>query len=516
MTFRLPEQPGEWIDRKQPLRFRFEGQEYAGYTGDTLSSALAANGVRVLGRSFKYHRPRGLYSLANHDCNAMMQDGSRLNIRAGVTPLREGADFRAVNTLCGVRKDRAKIIDRFGKFLPVGFYYKAFHTPRRLFPAYERQIRAMAGLGVVDPVHPRLRTPKRYDFCDMLVIGAGPAGLSAAVAAAAHGAKVVLVDENPHPGGTLLFQWGTDPVGGTEIARRLLEQAAALPNLEIRPSTLAAGYYADHWIALVDETRLTKMRPKCVIMATGSFEQPAVFRHNDLPGVMLASAAQRLIRLYAVRPFEAAVVLTANADGYRAALDLQSAGVCVKALVDLRPGGELSALAQQIKSQSIPIHTGHTVYEAIPGADGIRGAILCPLDANGQPQTRSSNKVTCDGIAMSVGWAAADGLLCQAGAKMTYAEHLHQFVPQTLPPGLFAAGRVNGTYTLPDQLADGERAALEALESIASPVPPSPPPPATPIRFFPTRQGSASSISMRTCRSRIWFIRRRRVSTASS
>src|SRR5579862_4517458 len=361
MKNRLPEQPGEWIDRKQPLRFRFEGQEYAGYIGDTLSSALAANGVRVLGRSFKYHRPRGLYSLANHDCNALMQDGSRLNIRAGVTPLWDGADFRAVNTLGGVRNDRAKIIDRFGRFLPVGFYYKAFHTPRRLFPAYERQIRAMAGLGAVDPGHPRLRTPKRYDFCDLLVIGAGPAGLSAAVAAATHGAQVVVVDENPHPGGTLLYQRGSDPAGGTETLHRLLERATALPNLEIRTSTQAAGYYADHWIALVDETRLTKMRAKSVVMATGSFEQPAVFLHNDLPGVMLASAAQRLIRLYAVRPFDAAVVLAANTDGYRAALDLHGAGVRVKAVVDLRSGGELSALGAQVRSQNIPIHTDHTV-----------------------------------------------------------------------------------------------------------------------------------------------------------
>ncbi len=452
------------------MRFRFEGREYAGYAGDTLGSALAANGVRVLGRSFKYHRPRGLYSLANHDCNAMMQDGSRLNIRAGTTPLWEGADFRAVNTLGGVRNDRAKIIDRFGRFLPVGFYYKAFHTPRGLFPAYEKKIRAMAGLGAINPTHPRLRTPKRYDFCDLLVIGVGPAGLSAAVTAAAQGASVVVVDENPHPGGTLLYQWGSDSAaGGPELLRRLLEQAAALPDLEMRTSTVAAGYYADHWVALVDETRLTKMRAKCVLMATGSFEQPAIFRHNDLPGVMLASAAQRLIRLYSVRPFEAAVVLTANTDGYRAALDLQNAGIGVNALVDLRPDGEPGALGQQVKSHNIPIHTNHMVYEAVPGGDGIRGAILCPLDANGQPETRSPNSVTCDGIVMSVGWASADGLLCQAGGKMAYSQQVHQFVPKTLPPGLFCAGRINGIYDLPDQLADGERAALQALESIASP-----------------------------------------------
>ena len=150
MNYRLDEQPGEWIDRRTPLTFRFEGEEYSGFTGDTLSSALAANGVRVLGRSFKYHRPRGILSIANHDCNALMQDATRLNIRADVTPLRSGDDFRAVNALGGLRNDRASIIDRFGGFLPVGFYYKAFHKPRNMFPFYERQMRAMAGLGVVD------------------------------------------------------------------------------------------------------------------------------------------------------------------------------------------------------------------------------------------------------------------------------------------------------------------------------------------------------------------------------
>jgi sarcosine oxidase subunit alpha len=504
MKNRLSEQPGEWIDRSRPLRFRFEGQEYVGYAGDTLSSALHANGVRMLGRSFKYHRPRGIYSLANHDCNVLMQDESRLNIRADVTPLWSGADVHAVNTMGGVRHDRAGIIDRFSRFLPVGFYYKAFHKPRRLFPFYERQMRAMAGLGVVDPNQPRLRTPKRYDFCDALVIGAGPAGLSAAVAAAERGAHVVVVDENPHPGGTLRYQWGSDPTArAPETLQSLLERAAALPSLEIRTGTQAVGYYADRWIALVDEERLTRMRAKSVVLASGSCELPAVFRHNDLPGVMLASAAQRLLRLYAVRPFDAGVVLTANADGYRAALDLHGCGVRVEAIVDLRPEGEQTALAQQAAARNIPIHRGHAIYEAIPDRDGIRGAVLCPLDEQGQPLLQRRFTLPCDGIAMSVGWAAADGLLCQAGGKTAYSDRLNQFLATTLPPGLFPAGRVNGVYVLSDQIADGARAALPAVAyaegkegASSAQDPPSPvalrhdgPPPSHPYPIFPHPDG---------------------------
>ena len=201
---RLPPQPGEWIDRNRPIRFRFEGQDLEAFAGDTVSSALAANGVRMTGRSFKYHRPRGIYSLANHDVNVMVEtvpggagsNGRRgaTNIRGDATPVWDGADLRAVNTMGGLANDRARLTDAFGKFLPVGFYYKTFYTPRSMFPFWERKMRAMAGLGTIDAKAPRVKTPKDYDWCDVLVIGGGPAGLSAAVAAAEAGARVMLVD----------------------------------------------------------------------------------------------------------------------------------------------------------------------------------------------------------------------------------------------------------------------------------------------------------------------------------
>ncbi|RTL37900.1 MAG: aminomethyltransferase, partial [Rhodocyclaceae bacterium] len=181
---RLPATRGEWIDRSRPVEFKFEGQTYKGYAGDTISAALWGAGVRVLGRSFKYHRPRGVLSLANHDVNALHQSGGTPNVRADVTPLVAGMDLTAVNTFGSLADDKGRFLGKLSAVLPVGFYYKAFHS-KRLFPMWERMFRAMTGLGKVDLKSPHKRTPKAYDFCDVLVIGAGPSGLSAALAAAA-------------------------------------------------------------------------------------------------------------------------------------------------------------------------------------------------------------------------------------------------------------------------------------------------------------------------------------------
>jgi len=473
--WRLAQQPGEWIDRARQVRFRFEGRAYAGFAGDTITSALAANGVRLLGRSFKYHRPRGLYSLANHDVNVLVSDGGDTNIRADVTPIWEGAELTAVNTFGGLEHDRVRFIDGFSRFLPVGFYYKTFHKPRRMFPFWERQMRAMAGLGAIDPKAPRLRTPKAYAWCDVAVVGAGPAGLAAALAAAEQGLRVTLVDENPKAGGSLLFQWAGQSQA-TGLLRSLLDRALTLDNLELRTSTLAAGYYADHWLALIDRRRLTKLRARCVVLATGALEQPAVFGNNDLPGVVLASAAQRLLRLYAVKPFERPIVLAANADGYRAALDLHHSGIDVRMIVDLRPEGELTDLARQVAESRIAVRRGHAIVEAHSGGDavGVEAVTVCPLDQAGEPRIDQAQRVECDGLAMSVGWAPADSLFCQARGKMRYAKELEQFVPGVGPPGLFTAGRINGVHDLDGQVADGRRAGLAAAAALgrySGPVP---------------------------------------------
>lgn len=470
MSSRLPPVTGEWIDRSRGLDFTFDGKAYRGWVGDTPASALWAAGVHVLGRSFKYHRPRGVLSMANHDVNTMMQAGARLNLRADVEPLEAAMALTSVNTAGSASGDRLRFLNALGRFLPVGFYYKAFHRPKALFPFWERVFRRMTGLGTLDFNAPHIRTPKRYDFCDVLVVGAGPSGLHAALAAGRAGAKVVLVDENARIGGSLGYQRGGS-IEGLEMLRDLERDLAELPNVSVRAATLAAGYYADHWIPLVDAKRMTKLRARAVICAGGVFEQPAVFRNNDVPGVMLASAAQRLLYRYAVKPTDKAVVLTANADGYRAALDLMAHGVAIAAVADLRAEGEPSALTMRVKQVGIPVLKGHCVLEAEAVGDRLVAATLCPVSAQGRPDTASPQKFACDGLLMSVGWAPAAALLYQAGASMRYDAGVHQLVPERLPEGVFACGRVNGVYTLDSKCEDGERAGTEAARLLGFDVP---------------------------------------------
>ena len=460
MSARLPPVPGEWIDRARSIDFTFEGRAYRGHAGDTISSALLACGVRTLGRSFKYHRARGVMSFANHDVNAMVQWGEKLNLRADVELLREGMDLRAVNTRGGLAADRARIVQCFARFLPVGFYYKAFHA-RKWFPLWERMFRSMAGLGTVSFDAPRIRTPKRYGFCDVLVLGGGPAGIAAALSAASAGASTMLVDENPRLGGSGLFNLGADPTDQA-LAMALVQRVAGTGHLTTLTSTAAAGAYADRWIALVDDARMWKVRARSVIVATGAYEQPAVFRNNDLPGVMLASAAQRLIYRHAVKPFARVVVLTANCDGYRAALDFARQGIAVAAVVDLRPDGVAAVWQARLAAAGIRSLPGSCIVEA-RGRGQVSAVSVASFDGAGAVAGSRAEQIDCDGVAMSVGWMPAVNLLCQAGAELRYAEPIEQFVPAVCPPGYFAAGRVNGVHDLRERIADGERAAANAL-----------------------------------------------------
>ncbi|MGH8136363.1 MAG: 2Fe-2S iron-sulfur cluster-binding protein, partial [Steroidobacteraceae bacterium] len=268
MMYRVQSVAGEWIDRSRRIEFTFEGRLVEGFAGDCISSALAAAGVMIVGRSFKYHRPRGLFSAANHDVNALFQIDGVPNVRGDVTPVRAHDRISAVNTVGGLTHDRGRIFDHLSRFLPVGFYYKAFHG-RHLFPYWERMIRRMSGLGSVSLAAPRVATPKRYAFCDVLVIGGGPSGLAAARAAAESGARVLIVDECPKLGGS--GQWAA---AGSNSAEALIHQVEHHPRIQVLRSTFAAGYYADHFLALIESGRMTKLRARAVVIATGVVEQP--------------------------------------------------------------------------------------------------------------------------------------------------------------------------------------------------------------------------------------------------
>ncbi len=465
MSFRIPKQAKEWLNRNKKINFTFEGEAFTAFEGDTISSALWAAEQKVLGRSFKYHRPRGILSLANHDINVMLTDGTDTNMRGDIVEVKEGMALNAVNTVGGVKKDKNSYIDSISPLLPVGFYYKAFHTPRRLFPFWENIIRKAAGLGVVNFNYPRILKRKHHAHCDLLVIGAGPTGLTAAYEAAKAGLEVTIVDENRYAGGSLGYNRAGDKAS-VEYLDDLLTKVTNEPNITLRTGAYAAGYYPDHLIPVVEAGGITKFRTKAVIVASGAFEQPPVFRYNDLPGVMLGSAAQRLIYRYSVKPFNNGIVVTANDYGYRVAIDLLDAGTKVVAVVDLRAGSSGGLHAVELHRRGIKIYPGHCVYEALATSDksSVRGAVICAYDDK-ENIALTDNKFTleCDGIAMSAGWAPAAALLYQAGTGMQFDYGVQQFVPNRLPEGVFAAGKVNGIYDLEQRMRDGIRAANDVL-----------------------------------------------------
>ncbi|MBA2463809.1 MAG: (2Fe-2S)-binding protein, partial [Nocardioidaceae bacterium] len=340
---RLPPQPAEVIDRGRPLPFTWNGRRHVGLAGDTIASALAAAGVRVLSRSFKYHRPRGILTASFVDPGATVQVGDEPNVRASHRRLAAGMTVTAQNAWPSLRYDVGTANQLVGRFLTAGFYYKTFIKPQRLWPAYEKVLQRFASGGRLSSHSVHGYYDKRYAHADVLVAGGGPAGMGAALAAAQAGARVMLVEEEWELGGSL--RWG----GPEELAmlRELCASIAATPDIEVLVNSVVAGRYDENWVSVLQrglphvEERLVKARTKILVVAPGLIERPYVFAGNDLPGVMLGTAVRRLVNLYAVRPGTRAVVLTANDEGDAAAADLHSAGVELAAVVDARRGEDI-------------------------------------------------------------------------------------------------------------------------------------------------------------------------------
>ncbi len=456
---------GGLIDRQQPLSFSFNGERLEGFAGDTVASALLANGKRIVARSFKYHRPRGIYAAGAEEPSALVTvgEGARRepNAKASQVALCDGMRVESQNHWPSLGFDLLRLNDALSPVFSTGFYNKTFKWPRRFWPLYEKMLRQIAGMGSA----PSLPDPGDYEqvyaHCDVLIVGGGPSGLAAALSLAGTNLRVVLVDENPRIGGWLLRERATvDGQAGFAWAERVRERLEASDNTRLLERTTAFGYYDHNLVALCEQPangvqRLWRLRAARVILATGAIERPLVFRNNDLPGVMLAGAARAFVNQYAVAPGEKAVVYANNDSAYRTAADLADAGIKVEAIVDTRveAGDSAEALADE---------RSRLIYRA------------ASLEAVGRKTLRSVRVTTgdgqlsldCDLLCVSGGWTPTLHLHAQSGGRNEYRADLDAFVPGDGAQASTPAGAVAGLHGVADCLADGRRAALETAGNL--------------------------------------------------
>ncbi|MDR5868037.1 sarcosine oxidase subunit alpha family protein [Halomonas koreensis] len=478
---------GGRIDRSRKLSFTFNGQRYQGHAGDTLASALLANGVDIVNRSFKYSRPRGIVAAGAEEPNAVVQLGSTEaaqvpNVRATQQALYDGLEAASTNGWPNVQRDLMGLVGKLGgKFMPPGFYYKTFMAPASMWMTYEKYIRKSAGLGR----SPMEKDPDLYDHlhqhCDVLVIGAGPAGLAAALAAGKSGARVILADEQEEMGGSLLDSRELlDDQPADAWVAETLSALAAMDNVTLLARTTANGYHDHHFVTLHERrtehladtapvangrrqarSRMHRVRAGRVVLATGAHERPLVYAGNDVPGNLLAGAVSTYIRRYGVVPGQKLVLSTSNDHGYRAALDWAESGREVVAIADARahPDGEL---VEQARALGIRIITGAAVLEA-KGESRVNAARVAKIDLDGFKVAGGAETLACDTIASSGGYSPVIHLASHTGGRPTWNDDILGFVP-TLVKGVSAAGGAQGVYATGEVLADGIKAGARAAE----------------------------------------------------
>jgi sarcosine oxidase subunit alpha len=472
---------GGRINRQQPVNFTFNGRSYQGLEGDTLASALLANGVSLVARSWKYHRPRGILSAGVEEPNALVQlfDGARTvpNARMTEVALVEGLIARSIHASPSIEFDLKAATGWFSRLIPAGFYYKTFMASQSAWHFFEKHIRASSGLGVSPSDADPDRYEKRFAHCDVLVVGAGIAGLTAALAVGRAGARVMLCDEQAEPGGWLLSTDELiDQLAATQWLERSLAELAAMPEVTLLPRTTAYGYLDHDLVALAERCadhlpagqapvyreRLWRVRAKQVVLATGAHERPLVFGNNDLPGVMLAGAVSVYVRRYAVLPGSSAVVFTNNDAGYDAALALKAAGAEVQ-VVDAR--ATLSgSLSQRAKSAGIKILIGHVITEA-RGSKRVSAVVVQAIDLNEQ-LSGSAQTIACDLVALSGGFSPVIHLHCQAGSKAVWDDQRSAFLPGKSAQSERSAGSCQGVLGLRDCAVDGMSAGTTAVRTL--------------------------------------------------
>jgi sarcosine oxidase subunit alpha len=443
--------PGCLVDPSRPLTFTFEGRTIPALWGQSIGAALYAAGVRVFSRSFKYHRPRGLFCVSGDCPNCLMQVDGRPNVRTCVEPARPGQVVRGQNAWPSLDFDVLRVFDKLDAFLPVGFYYKRFHKPRWMWPIFERVVRQVAGLGRIDVDGvPDLDTEVEHLHPEVCVVGGGPAGLAAAAEASAAGAEVLLLDREPRLGGHLLY----DGVLSAEIDGF----AAALQgNSRVRlfSGTSVFGLYEGNLLAAFQGQRLLKIRAKRVVVCTGGRQPPSVFVNNDLPGVFLARGVQRLGRLYGVPAGHRAVVLTDHEDGYRAAFEIANLGIEIAAVVDQRPVKEGAPGPWQRFASSIVLQAH--------GGGRLQGVRVSQMSQAGsaRPEGREED-INCDLLCVATRLQPANELLRHAGAPFRDC----RWQPDPRNPSLSAAGAAAGTHDLDGQILEGRLRGAEAAAAL--------------------------------------------------
>ncbi len=473
------------INYNKPILFRYGGKPYGGYEGDTVASALLANGVDIIGRSFKYSRPRGIVAAGAEEPNAILQMGATEatqvpNVRATQQELFDGLECKATNGWPNEDFDLMSYVGKVGgSVMSPGFYYKTFMSPQSMWKTYEKVIRKAAGFGR-SPVE---NDPDIYDHihrhCDVLIVGAGPAGLAAAAAAAQTGARIIIADEQAEFGGSLLHS--TELIDGEKTQTWLANVVAQLndaPNVVCLTRSTVNGYHdhnfltiherrTDHIADFIAEApkktvrqRMHHVRAKTVLLATGVHERPLVFGNNDVPGSMLASAVSTYIHRYAVVPGNSLVLMTTNDYAYQAAIDWFNTGRKVVAVVDTRanPQGQR---VQQARELGITIIAGSAVID-VSGKHRVSGVQVAPIDDKGEKIIGDMKSLTCDTVASSGGWSPAIHLSCHTGSKPVWDEKILGFVPGKTLQKQLTAGGINGSYRLKECLQEGYRRGCDA------------------------------------------------------
>ena len=468
------------IDLTKPITFTFDGRTYNGFTGDTLASALLANDVHLVGRSFKYHRPRGILATGSEEPNALVRLGkgayAEPNLRATQIEIFEGLHAESQNRTPSLKFDIGAINSILDRFLPAGFYYKTFMWPAAMWMRYEHLIRHAAGLGKAADAHndPK-KKKKNHAHCDILIAGGGVAGLMAALQAATGGARVILADEQNEFGGWLLGEANItiDRRPASSWIANIVSQLEAMQNVILLPRTTVFGYMDHNFLTMNERVtdhfgkrpahlprqRLWKVRAQPVIIAQGAHERPLVFAGNDLPGSMLAGAVRTYINRYGVCPGKRAIVISNNDDAYRTALDLHRVGTKVL-IADLRaqPQGPLVRAA---RDASIEILKGHAVIAAY-GKRRVARVEIAPIDDSATAITGEVIHRDCDLIAMSGGLSPAVHLHSQARGKLQWNDAKLCFNPSTTHEASFNIGACNGSFDLTSALKEAIRAGTKA------------------------------------------------------